>query len=422
MKPKKKGLIALMGSGELTPTMVEVHKQLLSAKGRDSKAVFLDTPAGFQLNADDISKKAQEYFKRHIHKDLLIASFKNAKTSSEYDLQMVLRQLETAGYMLVGPGSPSYACRQLLKTPIPEYWARIVESGGSIAIASAAALTSGRHTLPVYEIYKVGQDLHWIDGINVLGRFGLDLVVIPHWNNAEGGTHDTRFCYMGEQRLLALEKLLPEDTVYLGIDEHTACILDCEKETATIYGLGSVTLRQHGQEISFTKKETIPFKVFRQDITQSKKPVLTKKEPSSHSTDTQNEASFWENIHETKDQFKKSLANHDFKTSINALLKLDSHLCKASMNFENEETLSQAREILRDLIVLLGVELQMLQKKTDKLFKPLVDNILQLRTTYKKNEQWNVADALRNVLLQSHILVEDTRNGHQWRIKGESES
>src|SRR6266571_3494942 len=33
-------------------------------------------------------------------------------------------------------------------------------------------------------------------------------VVIPHYDNAEGGTHDTRFCYLGERRLAALEALL----------------------------------------------------------------------------------------------------------------------------------------------------------------------------------------------------------------------
>jgi len=54
--------------------------------------------------------------------------------------------------------------------------------------ASAAALTIGRFTLPVYEIYKVGQDIHWVDGLDILSQFGLHLVVVPHWNNAEGGT------------------------------------------------------------------------------------------------------------------------------------------------------------------------------------------------------------------------------------------
>jgi hypothetical protein len=47
--PSGKGMIALMGSGELTATMVEVHKELLGRVAAVPRAVFLDTPAGFQL-------------------------------------------------------------------------------------------------------------------------------------------------------------------------------------------------------------------------------------------------------------------------------------------------------------------------------------------------------------------------------------
>ena len=33
------------------------------------------------------------------------------------------------------------------------------------------------------------------------GATGLPAVVVPHYDNAEGGHHDTRFCYLGERRL-----------------------------------------------------------------------------------------------------------------------------------------------------------------------------------------------------------------------------
>ncbi len=77
--------------------------------------------------------------------------------------------------------------------------------GGGVTFASAAALTLGRFTVPVYEIYKVGVEPCWLDGLDVLGPFGLNVAVIPHYDNAEGGHHDTRFCYLGERRLAMLE-------------------------------------------------------------------------------------------------------------------------------------------------------------------------------------------------------------------------
>ena len=72
--PSGKGMIVLMGSGELTATMVEVHKELLRRLSAEPKAVFLDTPAGFQLNVDQISEKARDYFRSHVQQTLKIAS------------------------------------------------------------------------------------------------------------------------------------------------------------------------------------------------------------------------------------------------------------------------------------------------------------------------------------------------------------
>ena len=53
-------LLTIMGSGETAPTMVKPHRtvveQLEQANGgRDVPAVFLDTPFGFQENADELS-------------------------------------------------------------------------------------------------------------------------------------------------------------------------------------------------------------------------------------------------------------------------------------------------------------------------------------------------------------------------------
>ena len=52
-----------MGSGETGPTMVKTHRELFERLGPDRvPAVLLDTPFGFQENADDISARAVDYF------------------------------------------------------------------------------------------------------------------------------------------------------------------------------------------------------------------------------------------------------------------------------------------------------------------------------------------------------------------------
>ena len=156
------GTIALMGSGELTATMVEVHKELLGRLAAAPTAVFLDTPAGFQLNADQISEKARDYFQSHIQQTLEIASFKSNETISPFEAEQAYQTLRDADFVLIGPGSPTYAVQQWRQSAIPQILTGRIREGGCLVAASAAALTVGRFTLPVYEIYKVGRALHWV--------------------------------------------------------------------------------------------------------------------------------------------------------------------------------------------------------------------------------------------------------------------
>jgi hypothetical protein len=144
-----------------------------------------------------------------------------------------------------GPGSPSYALRAWRGTPVADLLTDKLLNGGAVVFASAAALTLGSLTVPVYEIYKAGEDPRWLPGLDVLGAVGISAAVIPHFDNTEGGTHDTRYCYLGERRLRQLEEQMPDDgTFILGIDEHTALMLDLDAGTAAVHGRGGVTLRR----------------------------------------------------------------------------------------------------------------------------------------------------------------------------------
>ena len=411
-----KGRIVLMGSGELTATMVEVHKKMLARFPDSPTAVFLDTPAGFQLNVDEISRKAVEYFRVHVQKQLNVASYKSSENTNAFEAETAFHMLRNADFVLVGPGSPTYAVRQLQKTPIPEILINNIRSGGCLVAASAAALTMGRFTLPVYEIYKVGQDIHWIDGLDVLTSFGLNLVVIPHWNNAEGGTHDTRFCFMGEPRFQQLEKLLPDDTMIIGIDEHTACIIDFNTQRIDIQGIGHVTIRKKGNEIKFGRGDQIPLEILVKEVSQRNwkpKDLIDVEQAGDMNVSKE---SFLNKISLIEASFRKGLANHDQKDTTNAILELDSAIWKAQKDLEDEERISEAREILRDSIVLLGAELGASPRQIRKYLSPLVEQMLQLRSRFRNEQKWSEADRIREVLQQSNIHVEDTKDGVQWNI------
>lgn len=412
--PTKKGLIVLIGSGELTATMVEVHKEILARFGSFPRAFFLDTPAGFQLNADQLSQRAAEYFRLNVGYVMEVISFKS-KEMPLLERERAFSLMKEADYILVGPGSPTYAIRQWQETPIPEILELRIKGGACLVAASAAALTVGRFALPVYEIYKVGQELHWVEGLDILGHFGLNTVVIPHWNNAEGGTHDTGFCFMGESRFRKLESMLPEDVSILGLDEHTACIIDLDREEISIRGIGSVTLRHRAFERIFPRGERFPLRV----LSEGKNNVVpVPQEMDMHEsgpTPVHEETGFWDHVHAFEVSYYKGLED-DARDAANALLNLDRIIWQAHQDKENPELISQARELFNELIVILGMRLSSAPKSCYKCLEPLVEELLASRASYKENKQWREADVIRNCLNRAGIEVDDTHNGYRWRL------
>jgi len=406
-----------MGSGELTSTMVEVHKDMIGKIGPAARAVFLDTPAGFQLNVDQISAKAAEYFRDKVGHPMTLASYKSKAHAAPFESEKALIALKQADFVLIGPGSPTYAVRQWVGTPVVDILAQRIESGGCLVAASAAALTVGRFTLPVYEIYKVGEDLRWEPGIDILGRFGLNLIVVPHWNNAEGGTHDTRFCFMGEPRFRTLERLLPEAVVIVGLEEHTACIIDLARSEVRIRGIGNVVLRRAGSERVLTKNEALPLDILQgQWVEPSAQRPPSRVENPCPPADADANGSFWENVHALESKFQEGFGRRDPAHMSSAILELDRIVWTASRDLESEEFISQTREILREWIVLMGTAMAAAPRTTAECLKPLVEELLSLRDHLRTQKRWAEADMLRDCLQRADVVVEDTSRGARWRV------
>jgi hypothetical protein len=245
------GSITLIGSGEMSPGMSKIHQTLMSAIKGPVRAVFIDTPAGFQLNVQQISEKAAQYFNKHFGMNLTIASFRSASDATVEETDRALAAIKEANYILAGPGSPTYAAQNWANSPILKALLSRLSHGAHLVFASAASIAIGAFALPVYEIYKVGEPPIWAKGLNLLQPFGYEPIIIPHWNNTEGGSHDTRFCFMGYSRLKVLEDQLPDDACIIGIDEYTALKMDLHQKQGYVMGAGNMTLRRRRKEVTF---------------------------------------------------------------------------------------------------------------------------------------------------------------------------
>ena len=228
--------------------MLGVHREVFSGLPDPTHARLMDSPFAFQENADELFEKINQYFTESLGHPLRPITL---PTSADVlTVERALADIRTADWVFAGPGSPSYARRCWEGTGVPEALAGVVAPGrsGALVFASAAVVTLGDWALPVYEIYKVGEDPRWEPGIGLMNRIlGWRCAVIPHYDNREGGTHDTRFCYVGGRRLGQIEADLGDGFI-LGVDEHTALVLDLDAGTAWVGGRSAVTLRVAGVE------------------------------------------------------------------------------------------------------------------------------------------------------------------------------
>jgi hypothetical protein len=255
------GPIALFGSGETAPSGQKIFEFLFKKLPVLPIVSILETPAGFELNSEKVAGNVAVFIQDHLQnykpRTKLIPARKKGTDFSPDSPDITLPILES-DLIFMGPGSPTYAVRQLEKTLAWEYIITRHRMGASLALSSATTIAVSSFVLPVYEIYKVGQDIHWQSGLDLFSPFQLSLVFIPHWNNTDGGVDlDTSRCFMGRYRFEALIDLLPSDQVVIGIDEHTGLIIDFQDACTHVIGSGNVTILSEGSERIFPSGSTV---------------------------------------------------------------------------------------------------------------------------------------------------------------------
>ena len=412
-------MLVIMGSGETAPTMVPTHRLISRLLPNPARATLLDTPYGFQENAPELATKAVEYFNTSINMKLDVAGLTQLLDADALQVERGLQMVADAHYVFAGPGSPTYALRQWHGSPLAGLLVKKLRDGGVVTFASAAALTLGRFTLPVYEIYKAGANPYWLEGLNILGEIGVNAAVIPHYNNAEGGHHDTRFCYMGERRLSVMETELPDDVFVLGVDEHTGLLLDLDANTATVVGKGVISVRLRGTTTEIASGEIFSIDRLRNPWSNAVAPVVVETQPAAvavvetadsnlrHATDRLNAA------------FQLAIDNADADAAARAALELDDAIAGWSIDTLQSSDADYARSVLRSMVTRLAGAATGGLRDPREVVGPFVHILLDLRAQVRADKRFDLSDMIRDRFAEINVEVRDTPQGVEWGFRQE---
>lgn len=429
-------ILTIMGSGETAPTMVSTHRKLTALLPKPVKAVLLDTPYGFQENAPELATRAVEYFRNSVNVDIAVAGLVRLHdthiAADSVQIERGLRAISDATYIFAGPGSPTYALRQWSGSAIANSIINKLMNGGIVTFASAAALTLGKVTVPVYEVYKVGQDVQRLDGLDVLSAIGINAAVIPHYDNAEGGNHDTRFCYLGETRLRMFEEMLDDDTFVLGIDEHTGLIIDIDAETATVVGNGTVTLRLREDSYIYESGSTLPLGTLQNPwlLRSSDSGLLAKLDAHSSDSSVASDSAHTPGVSEASSQvgslndaltkhqqeFDDAMKARDADGAVRACLALEQSIHDWSADTLQGDIATKARAAVRSMISALGDAAIGGVRDPRDVVAPYVEAMLAIRATVRAEKRYDLSDVIRDAFVNIGVEVRDTADGVEWNL------
>ena len=387
--------LVIMGSGETAPAMLGVHREVFAGLPDRARCRILDSTFAFQENADELVGRIGQYFGESLGRP--VERIRLPADADALTRERAIAAIRDSDWLFAGPGSPSYALR-CWDADVADALAEPLAPGRSAAVvlASAAAATLGDWALPVYEVYKVGQPPHWNAGLGLMDRLlGWRCVVIPHYDNQEGGTHDTRYCYLGARRLAVIEPELGEAFI-LGIDEHTALLLDLDDSVAVVAGRGVLTLRVQGIETTFPSGSRLTIEQVDACVANLR---AGRREPVIGS----DSASVSDPLPETTDRTERDGRDDlaDLPTAALAEIVLA----------ELPATASRERAALVALVDrAAGATLD----RGHALAGPVVDALVRVRAGARAEGDWERSDELRDVIATIGVEVRDTRDGSTW--------
>ena len=152
-----------------------------------------------------------------------------------------------------------------------------------------------------------------------------------------------------------------EYTNILGIDEHTALVINGEKEIFRIEGIGSVTVKTRNGQTIFEAGNEYSLSELQSILQETNKKVLEPKKTSSDNID------------------------------VNSLKK---EIAKLNLEIKNNNDFTT-------------------------LFDKTILEIINLRNKFRTEKKYSESDEIRDLLDNLDITIEDSKTGSSWKFKGQ---
>jgi hypothetical protein len=219
-----------------------------------------------------------------------------------------------------------------------------------------------------------------------------------------------------------LEATLPEDAFVLGVDSHTALVLDLATGTATVSGLGGVTVRVAGRNAFFASGREVPIVALGEAARELAAGLAVDVDgefggghlgtPGGHAAPAA--APIRDSMAELEGSFIEAVGRGDIRTAVGALLDLDSAISARVRHGEDSPDLDNADATFRSLIARLGERAEIGTRDPRLTVEPFVATLLELRARARAARDWATADLVRDRLAAAGVEVRDGPEGSTW--------
>jgi hypothetical protein len=221
-----------------------------------------------------------------------------------------------------------------------------------------------------------------------------------------------------------MEGMLAPGVGVMGVDEHTAVIVDVVGRTASVHGAGGLTLRVQGVSQVVPSGESIALADLARILAgDSSAPVAGALVPADDGVDVaapeaadEVATSLGAAAVDLKSRFDACLADADADGALEACLDLEDAIHAWSSDTLQSDDIDVARQALRSMMVELAGSAVLGLRDPRTILEPVVDVVLDARRRVREGKDYATSDAIRDGLAAAGIEVRDTPEGVAWDI------